>query len=967
MVPERMKPIAVPLSTYRLQFNRSFTFSQATELVPYLAELGISHCYASPYLRARPGSLHGYDIIDHHSLNPEIGTPEEYDRLVFALRQHGMGQILDIVPNHMGVMGADNTWWLNVLENGEASTNAAFFDIDWYPLKDELQRKILVPVLGDQYGTVLDRGELELRFDPEKGEFSIFYFEHRFPVDAREYPRILGFHLEQLERRVGSQSENLLELQSLQSAFSHLPARDETAPEKIQERSRDKEIHKRRLAELCARSSEVTEFLTANVAKINGTPGDSASFEFLHELIKAQAYRLAYWRVSADDINYRRFFDIDDLAGLRQEDESVFWETHEFVFELLRQGKIDGLRVDHPDGLYNPRQYFERLQRAQAPSAESDCTQKSYYVVAEKILTGQEKLPANWPIHGTTGYAFANRVNGLFIDPDGETKLDRIYRVFTGRASDFQELVMTAKKLVMDRSLNSELNVLASHLSRIALADRHTCDFTLKGLRDALTEVVACFPVYRTYVSEQEVSKEDRLYIEEAVECAKAKSTAADSSVYEFIREVLLTTRRAGHVPFYQNSVIHFAMRFQQYTSALMAKGLEDTSFYRYHRLASLNDVGGDPLRFSVSVEDFHRETQEQSQLWPHEMLTTSTHDSKRSEDVRARINVISEMPAAWHRQVRIWRDLNRNRKTLHEDCQAPTANDEYLFYQTILGAWPFGRDRQPPAAEFRERIQNYMLKAIREAKQETSWANQNQAYELGVRSFVDAVLLSSEFRDHFVPFQRIVAYFGMLNSLAQTTIKLTAPGIPDIYQGNELWDFSLVDPDNRHPVDYRPRRQALREFQGHREPSSSLADCVRELAHNMEDGRIKLYVIWKTLGLRKQQPDLLRDGEYLPLATEGACRKHLFAFARRSQNRLAIVAVPRLCARLLKGEPRLPSGDDVWEDTIINLSSLSESSFGNVFTGRSLQAESSDNRQVLRAGQLFTDLPVAVLTSRAN
>ena len=480
MVPECMKARPIPLSTYRLQFNRDFTFSQAAELVPYLAELGISHCYASPYLRARPGSMHGYDIIDHHHLNPEIGTPEDYDRFVAALHEHGMGQILDVVPNHMGILGADNAWWLEVLENGEASTYAEFFDIDWYPLKDELQGKVLVPVLGDQYGTVLDRGELKLTFDKEKGEFSIVYFQHRFPVNPREYPRILGYELEVLQQQLGADNENLLELQSLISAFNHLPGREETAPEKRAERLRDKEIHKRRLAALCAKSAEVAGFLERNVEKINGTPGDAGSFDALHELIKTQAYRLAYWRVAADDINYRRFFDVNDLAGLRQENEIVFNQTHEFVLQLLREGKLDGLRIDHPDGLYNPKQYFERLQLGSHSAEIEERGAKSCYVVAEKILTGNEKLPDDWPIYGTTGYNFSNLVNGLFVDPQSERKLDRIYRAFIGRHANFKELVYECKKLVMDRSLNSELNVLANHLSRIALADRHTCDFTLE-------------------------------------------------------------------------------------------------------------------------------------------------------------------------------------------------------------------------------------------------------------------------------------------------------------------------------------------------------------------------------------------------------------------------------------------------------------------------------------------------------
>src|SRR5947208_231319 len=653
MVPEDMNPPRIPVSTYRVQFNRNFTFLQAAELVPYLAELGISHCYASPYLRARPGSMHGYDIVDHHQLNPEIGTLEEYDEFVAALHQHGMGQILDVVPNHMGIMGSDNAWWLDVLENGEASAYADFFDIDWYPLKHELQGKVLVPVLGDQYGIILDRAELRLTFDQKRGEFSIHYFKHRFPVNPREYPRILSFRLDALEQRLGADNENLLELQSLISAFNHLPGREEAAPEKRAERLRDKEIHKRRLAALCARSREVRDFIGRNIKKINGTPGDSSSFDTLHELIKAQAYRLAYWRVAADDINYRRFFDVNDLAGLRQENETVFLQTHEFVLQLLREGKIDGLRVDHPDGLYDPKQYFERVQGAERKDGG-----RSYYLAAEKILTGDEQLPETWPIHGTTGYNFSNLVNGLFVDPDSERNLDRVYRAFIGGHANYRELVYKCKKLVMDQLLNSELNVLANHLSRIALADCHTCDFTLKSLRDALTEIIACFPVYRTYVSERAVSDKDRAYINEAVDCAKEKSSTTETSVYDFIREVLLTSQGMGHPQFYQRSVIHFAMKFQQYTSALMAKGVEDTSFYRYNRLVSLNDVGGDPLRFGTTPEQFHREVLHRDQSWRDEMSATSTHDSKRSEDVRARINVLSEIPTEWHRKVRTWREM---------------------------------------------------------------------------------------------------------------------------------------------------------------------------------------------------------------------------------------------------------------------------------------------------------------------
>ena len=957
LVPERMKTRPIPLSTYRLQFNRSFTFSQAADLVPYLAELGITHCYASPYLRSRPGSMHGYDIIDHHHLDPEIGTPEEYGCFVSALHQHGMGQILDVVPNHMGILSADNAWWLEVLENGEASTYAEFFDIDWYPLKDELRGKVLVPVLGDQYGTVLDRGELKLTFDPEKGEFSIFYFQHRFPVNPREYPRILGYDPEALQRQLGADNENLLELQSLISAFNHLPGREEAAPEKRAERLRDKEIHKRRLAALCARSPEITEFVKRNVKSINGTAGDGGSFDALHELVKAQAYRLAYWRVAADDINYRRFFDVNDLAGLRQENEIVFAQTHEFVLQLLREGQIDGLRVDHPDGLYDPKQYFERVQGGDTSETGAP---KSCYLVAEKILTGDEQLPKDWPIHGTTGYNFSNLVNGLFVDSQSERRLDRIYRAFIGQHANFKEIVYECKKLVMDQLLNSELNVLANHLSRIALADRHTCDFTLKSLRDALTEIIACFPVYRTYVTEQEVSESDRAYINEAVGCAKERSSTVETSIYDFICEVLLTSQGAGHPQFYQRSVIHFAMKFQQYTSALMANGVEDSSFYRYNRLISLNEVGGDPLRFGTTPDQFHREVEQRSRSWPDEMLATSTHDSKRSEDVRARINVLSEIPTEWHRKVRTWREINRDKKTFDDGTEVPVSNDEYLLYQTLVGAWPTGNGADNPSEHFTKRIREYMLKAVREAKEKTSWANQNKEYEDAVTKFVDGVLGSQEFRNDFIPFQRKISHFGKLNSLSQTLIKLTVPGVPDTYQGNEMWEFNLVDPDNRRVVDYEMRRRVLTEF---KEVCDDGCDqqttFARQLAANMNDGRIKAYLVWKILNLRKRQPELFQRGDYVPLEVAGERAKHLLAFARRYKAQTLIVVSPRLCAQLLAGELRMPCGEEVWQDAQITVPE-DVTRFRNLFTGEKFAREHGG----LFAKHLFHNFPVALLLS---
>ena len=954
----------IPLSTYRLQFNRNFTFAKANEIVPYLAALGISHCYASPYLRARPGSTHGYDIIDHQHLNPEIGTAEEYDAFVATLHQYGMGQILDIVPNHMGVMGSDNAWWLDVLENGEASAYADFFDIDWEPLKDELQGKILVPVLADQYGVILDRGELKLTFDQEKGEFSIFYFQHRFPLNPRGYTSILIPAADHMQQQVADHNEDLLELQSLIAAFGHLPGRENPAPEKRQERARDKEINKKRLAALCARSHLITALIEGAVARINGVSGDSASFDSLHELIKAQAFRLAYWRVAADDINYRRFFDVNDLAAIRQENEAVFVKTHEFIFQLLKDTKINGLRIDHPDGLYNPREYFERLQLSTARN-ESSNDGKNAYVVAEKILSGDEQLPAQWPIHGTTGYDFANLVNGVFVDPDAEQRLTQTYRSFIGEHLDFKELVYQCKKLVMDRSLNSELNVLANHLSRIALADRHTCDFTVKSLRDALTEIVACFPVYRTYVAGRDVSETDTKYIADAVGSAKAKSTSADSSVYDFIHGVLLTRQADGHPQFYQSSVIHFAMRFQQYSSAVMAKGFEDTSLYRYQRLTSLNDVGGDPLRFGVSPSQFHYEMQRRLERWPHAMLATSTHDSKRSEDVRARINVLSEMPELWDEHVACWRELN-NKLRRQTTTAIPSANDEYLFYQTLVGIWPVGSEEASPSKEFLERFTEYMLKAMREAKEMTSWSSPNQEYEAAASEFIKAALENKSFLDNFIPFQRTISYFGMLNSLSQTLIKLTAPGVPDIYQGNELWEFNLVDPDNRRPVDYGRRQHLIEEMRSCMGfPREQLVDYARELSQTMEDGRIKMYLIWRTLSIRNEIPAPFRDGDYVALNAHGSRADHVLAFARTTRDTRFVVIVPRLCARRLDGDLRPPIGEDVWHDTAIQLPNWGTGPFRNVLTGEDVRTDESKRVPELKIASVLNVFPVALLETK--
>ncbi len=916
----------IPVSTYRLQLNKDFTFVQATGIVPYLSNIGISHCYVSPCLKARPGSMHGYDIVDHSSFNPEIGTEEEFNLFVAALHRHGMGLIMDIVPNHMGIMGSDNSWWLDVLENGQASIYAEFFDIDWHPLKEELHGKVLVPVLNDHYGVVLENGDLKLNFNQERGEFGISFHEHRFPLDPKEYPRILqrcdagANAIKSANGENWGPSPDVLELQSLITSFGHLPLQQEATGERIAERNRDKEIHKRRLSELAARSPEIANCINYAIQSINGDSANPSSFEELHEIIKAQAFRLANWRVASDDINYRRFFDINDLAGIRVEKKEVFDASHRLVLRLIAEGKVDGLRLDHPDGLYNPVQYFERLRTGIAEAVKSISaetkTQTSAeisaktndestlrWVLIEKILTGSERLPPEWAVDGTTGYDFSNLVNGLFVESSAVMRMERIYRNFIANEIDFEELAYTSRKLIIRVALVSELNVLANMLTRIALSRRRTCDFTTNSLRDALTEIVASFPVYRTYVSEAGLSEYDARYIQKAVDTAKWRSPAADTSIFDFIGDVILTRIAEGQNPTYRSSVIDFAMKFQQFTSPVMAKGIEDTAFYRYNRLVSLNDVGSDLHRFGVPVSEFHAANRGRVSSWPHAMLATSTHDSKRSEDVRARINVLSELSALWRLRVRDWRRINRSLRRSLSGRPAPRPNDEYLVYQTLVGAWPLALDENSPREDFKafsHRIEAYMLKAIREAKSNTSWINRSVDYEDAVTSFVKALIEpgpKNRFLANFFPFQRQVARFGMWNSLSQTLLKLTCPGVPDIYQGNEIWDFSLVDPDNRRPVDYECRQRA---FETLPQPGASNSEVLRRLLETPEDGRIKLHLTSRTLCFRRQHADLFREGEYLVLGVAGPKADKVLAFARKYKDATAVIIVPRLVAGLI-------------------------------------------------------------------
>jgi len=900
----------IPRATYRLQLHAGFTFADAAAILPYLAQLGISHVYCSPYLTARAGSHHGYDIVDHGAINPELGSAGDYDRFVDTLHAHGMGQILDIVPNHMGVGGQDNAWWLDVLEHGQASRHAPYFDIDWSAARGEHAGKVLLPVLGAHYGEVLERGELQLVFDPAAGTLAVWYHEHCFPLDPCTYPQVLGRDAERLARYVEPGDPLPDEYLSLLTAFRNLPPREEADPDRVAERRRDCAIHKNHLAHLYARSQGVRNVIDENVAFFNGAPGDAASFDDLHALLDAQAYRPAHWRVAGDEINYRRFFDINDLAGLRTENPEVFARTHRLVMDLVGSGRVNGLRIDHPDGLYAPAQYYRRLQTAAAAALRGepdpvhaleekpvpDAGQLPLYVVAEKILAAHETLPEDWLVHGTTGYDFLNLVSGLFVDGASERAFERIYQRFTGRRERFEDLLYERKKLIMRVSLASELNVLANQLSRIAEMDRYTRDFTWTALRDALAEVVACFPVYRTYVTPDGAGDIDRRYVDWAVAVARRRSLAGDTSIFGFVRNLLLLQDMNARTAAYRAAAVELALRFQQYTAPVTAKGLEDTSFYIYNRLTSLNEVGGDPQRFGVSVSAFHHANQARRRRWPHAMLCTATHDSKRGADLRVRIDALSHRADAWRRHLARWSRLNRIRKRRVGDEPAPDRNDEYLIYQTLLGAWPAQADDAHALAGLGARLEGYLVKAVREAKRRTSWLNPDAEYEDAVVHFVRELLAQPQrnaFLAEFMPFQREIARAGVLAGLVQAALQLTVPGVPDLYQGTELWDLSLVDPDNRRPIDYQLRGALLGEMAALAEaPAGQRAARLRGLCDAPGDGRLKLYLIHRLLALRASHEALLRDGDYAALEVDGPLAGDVVAFARtRGEQALLVMA----------------------------------------------------------------------------
>jgi len=997
----KIEPVHLPSATYRLQFNGQFRFADALQMVGYLNDLGIHDAYASPLFRARVGSSHGYDVIDHGTIDPALGSEDDFRSLAEELRGRGLGLVMDVVPNHMGIDDPHNHWWQDVLENGQSSVYAKFFDIDWYPPKQALQEKVLLPFLGDQYGRVLENRELRLVYEDQW--FRMAYYESRFPLAPRSWLLILKCILEQVAGVLEADHADRMELESIITALEYLPARNEQDPQRIQQRYREREVVRRRIATLYESSPAIRAALHQTVEEFNGRQGDPRSLDKLEALLADQAYRLCHWRVATDEINYRRFFDINALAAIRVEDPEVFQAVHAMVFRFVEQGWVTGLRIDHPDGLLDPLQYFEKLQQAfrehdqkrlegsargegaaraataggtagQYPVATSSDTTlleppdeelgRSIYVAVEKILEAEETLPPQWPVCGTTGYEFLNLLNGVFVDRSGARQLQRIYVRLTGQTPSFAGVVYESKRTILGTSMSSELYVLAGQLERISEQHRWSRDFTRISLYRALREVIACFPVYRTYIrpTTEQVSYEDQRRILTAIRAAKRRNPSLSPSFFDFIAAVLLLQHPEGISDEDRRQRVQFVLEFQQVTGPVMAKGLEDTAFYRWYPLASLNEVGGEPATPGVSLEQFHRRNQQRAEAWPYSMLATGTHDTKRGEDMRARLNVLSEVPDAWEQAVQRWQSWNEPHRRELDGQPAPDANEEYLLYQTLVGTWPLeGLDPEGRRA-YGDRIRAYMEKALKEAKVHTAWTNPDPEYDQAVAGFITKILdeeASRQFLDDLEAFARRIACAGWVNSLGQSLLKIAAPGVPDFYQGTELWDFNLVDPDNRRPVDFALRKQLLAELQSRAE--KDLAGLASELSACHWDPRIKLLVIWRGLQLRRRRPDLFLRGRYVPLLAGGPRAEHICAFARQWENHWAVAVVPRLALEAWGGD----GSASWWEGTSLPLPAEAPSRWRHVVTGNVWPASGADDRPWDLAA-LLGQFPVAMLEAES-
>jgi len=952
-----MVRLRLPVATYRLQFNRGFRFEDAQAVVPYLHRLGISDLYASPIFKARRGSSHGYDVMDPTCLNPELGTEQDFEALVRGLKSHAMGLLLDIVPNHMAA-SPENPWWMDVLENGPSSPYADFFDIDWNPLGSTSKNKVLLPILSTPYAQALENQELALTL--KKDGLFIKYRGLRLPLDIKSCGPVFCQNLDSLKAALGVDHPAFQQFEQLIKAVGRLPCHTDTESEKITKRQRENRRIKKELWRLVKASPEVRAFLLKNIVLINGRKGDPRSFALLNSLLDQQAYRLAFWKSGRDEINYRRFFDISDLIGLRVEEPRAFEAIHALALRLVQEGRGTGLRIDHIDGLYDPLQYLRQFQCRLAPEAQQTGRPPGFYVIVEKILAGEETLHPEWPALGTTGYDFLNRVNALFVDEKGLQKIEAHYAQMTGAKLAFGNVVYLKKRQVIEELFASEIHRLGHQLARLAQQDRYACNLSQEELRRGLIEVVACLPVYRTYTRTLKVSSLDRVHIERAIDEVQQQAPAVSARVLGFLKRVLLLDFPVSLAADQKQAWLRFVMRWQQFTGAIMAKGLEDTALYTCNPLLSLNEVGRDISPTDTSVEAFHHYNVVRQARWPYTLNATSTHDTKRGEDARARLNVLSEMPEAWEKCLTQWSRWNRTKKRKSGRQLVPDSNMEVHLYQTLIGAWPLSEGEM---SEFKERLKRYMVKAAREAKEFSSWLSPDLAYEDALLTFVESILDSSRqnnFLSDLVQFQGQVAYYGAINSLSQVLLKIASPGIPDFYQGAELWNLSLVDPDNRRPVDFGTQTRLLDDLM--RQEAEGRLSLIGELLTSWEDGRIKLYVTYKALSARRAHHDLFMKGSYIPLQIRGRRQEHVCAFARHCGNTWAMVAVPRLLTRLVEVDT-LPLGEGVWGEDTLLVPKSAPKHWLHVFAGETLNVSPAVTREI-PLSSIFGRFPIALLVS---
>ncbi len=951
----------IPCATYRIQFNHNFRLADAEKLAPYLQMLGISHLYSSPQYRAREGSMHGYDVADPTQINPELGTEEDFERVVRELHERGMGLLLDIVPNHMAA-SAENPWWLDVLEYGRDSSYASFFDIDWDALgsKSPGQKdRVVVPNLTDFYENVLTNQKIAIRLD-ERGFFADVEGA-RFPIRPATYRFILEPALAFLRERDSAVRDSERGVEKLLDSCGAAVGEARDYRERIKQVKGD-------LWKQYERGGEIREAIDDAMRRLNGTKGEPASFDQLHALLSQQAYRLAYWRNAGEEVNYRRFFGLNDLVAVRIEDPAVFKRRHARTIEWVEQGKLDGLRVDHIDGLRDPLEYLQRLQRIPQPSAPQDSGALNLYTIVEKITSGNEALPTEWPTAGTTGYDYLNAVNTLFVDAAGSRALETTYREFTGIHSSFAETWYVRKKQVMEDLFASDIRLLSWRLAGLAAADRLGGDIPMRELVRGLKEITACLPIYRTYCRDLCFSQRDRGYLERAFAIAgdRAPDAAVSGAGFEFLKRVFLLAP-SHDLEKRKDQWLDFILRWQQFTGAVMAKGLEDTAFFVHHGLISLNEVGCNPLRKEIrfGVAAFHQYNKKSSVEHPFTLNATSTHDTKWSEDVRARINVLSEIPGEWKTRLLRWTESNQKKKTMIDGRAAPSPNEEVLLYQSMLGIWPLERiGSEPDRHDLQSRAERFMLKAAREAKTHSSWASPNEAHEGAIKRFIAAIFECSpenSFLRDFMEFSESIALYGACNALSQLLLKITSPGVPDFFQGNELWNFRLTDPDNRHEVDFAKRRELLNEAIEH--GRGSFVDEATSLLESWRDGRVKMFLTKEALNFRLANRDLFLRGEYIPLASEGEHRESVCSFARKHGDAWAVVAVPRLVTRVATKGTAFPLGDAAWgSSTELVLPAQAPASWKNAFTGDILKACGSRRKKRLMFGEIFAKLPFALL-----